>query len=243
MSEEGDKSLDILGAKPVARAIERFSGAAVDGVGAFLSRICLPAAEEFGFLLRDKVSGWRTQNTLNVASKAKVMIEADPSSDGDHAHPRVVCAILESGSWTDDDQMQSMWAALLANSCNGDGTDQGNTLFINILQQLMPTEARLLKWSVENSKVRLAEGGWLDTDEIIINLKLLRQITGLNDPQRIDREIDHMRSLGLLTEDSGFDLDSTDAIVEVAALGLVSMGSVLMLGHDGPLERAPAAAE
>lgn len=28
---------------------------AVDGAGAFLGRICLPAAEEFGLLLRDKV--------------------------------------------------------------------------------------------------------------------------------------------------------------------------------------------
>ena len=35
----------------------------------------------------------------------------------------------------------------------------------------------------------------------------------------------------------------TGGLLLLAALGLVSMGIALMLGHDGSLERAPAAAE
>ena len=44
-----DKSLDILGIKPVADSVNRLTRAAVDGASAFLSRICLPAAEELDY--------------------------------------------------------------------------------------------------------------------------------------------------------------------------------------------------
>jgi hypothetical protein len=44
--------IDLL-RKPVEEAVKIATKGAVDGVGAFLSRICLPAAEEFGLLCRD----------------------------------------------------------------------------------------------------------------------------------------------------------------------------------------------
>lgn len=49
--------LDVLGIKPVAEAVNTVTKGTVEGASAFLSRICLPAAEEFGFLLQDKVRG------------------------------------------------------------------------------------------------------------------------------------------------------------------------------------------
>ena len=54
---EPDKSLDILGIKPIGNAIESVTTGMVAGASAFLSRICLPAAEEFGlFGSRDFVA-------------------------------------------------------------------------------------------------------------------------------------------------------------------------------------------
>ena len=59
MSENQSQSLDVLGIKPVGEAITTAVKGTVDGAAAFLSRICLPAAEEFGLLLRDRVSHLR----------------------------------------------------------------------------------------------------------------------------------------------------------------------------------------
>lgn len=49
MSED-NKSLDVLGVKPIADSVNTVTKGTVDGASAFLSRICLPAAEEFGLL-------------------------------------------------------------------------------------------------------------------------------------------------------------------------------------------------
>ncbi len=68
---DDNKSLDILGIKPIADSVNTVTKGTVDGASAFLSRICLPAAEEFGLLLRDKVSAWRSNNAIAIAHKAK----------------------------------------------------------------------------------------------------------------------------------------------------------------------------
>ncbi len=91
---DSDKSLDILGAKPLAEAAKTASDATIRGIGEFLSRICLPAAEEFGLLVRDKVSAWRSNNALALAAKAEALVDAQGRSSDLHAHPRIVGGIL-----------------------------------------------------------------------------------------------------------------------------------------------------
>ena len=59
MGEEKRASLDILGIKPIGDAALVLTKAVVDGAGAVLSQICLPAAEEFGGLLKEKIHTWR----------------------------------------------------------------------------------------------------------------------------------------------------------------------------------------
>jgi hypothetical protein len=108
-------SLDVLGIRPVGKAVEKVTAGAVDGAGAFLSRICLPAAEEFGLLLRDRVHNWRTQNLLAITQKAEQNLQS--SGDGVHASPRLVNRFLEEGSWVEDSEVQEMWAGLLSSSC------------------------------------------------------------------------------------------------------------------------------
>jgi len=89
----------------------------VDGAGAFLGRICLPAAEEFGQLLRDRIKYWRAVNASKIAAMAEARLRALNAGKSVQAHPRLVGAIIEQGSWTDDEEVQQMWAGLLASSC------------------------------------------------------------------------------------------------------------------------------
>lgn len=57
-----DKSLDIAGIKPVAKAIEAATLKTVDGLGKFFGAICMPAATEVGLLLKDHISEYRQNN-------------------------------------------------------------------------------------------------------------------------------------------------------------------------------------
>src|ERR1039457_4472912 len=117
MSNDDTKSLDILGVRPVAKAVDRTTEASLAGASAFLSRICLPAAEEFGLLLRDRVGHWRATNAAKIAAKAEQLTAG--AKGRLEAHPRLAWQIIEKGSWTDDEVIQNMWAGLLASSCSG----------------------------------------------------------------------------------------------------------------------------
>jgi len=41
------------------------------GINSFLGSICMPAAEEFGLLLRDKIAYYRLKNFFKIIEKKK----------------------------------------------------------------------------------------------------------------------------------------------------------------------------
>jgi hypothetical protein len=128
MENGKNKSLDIFGIKPIADSTKACTQAAIDGASAFLGRICLPATEEFGLLLQDKVKYWRQNNTIKMLQMAEAKLN---KSDGDvkkHAHPRLVSNIIQQGSWVDEDIVQGMWAGVLASSCTDEGQEEAELL-------------------------------------------------------------------------------------------------------------------
>lgn len=220
MSSNDSKSLDILGVKPVADAVHVVTKGTVAGAAAFLGRICLPAAEEIGLLLRDKVRAWRATNAAAIASKAEVILE--PTSDVTvHAHPRLVGLILEEGSWIDVDEVQQMWAGLLVSSCTDDGQDDSNLMFADLLSRLTTSQVRILEHACANARKEVSPGGLISSDHYIINLEELRAISKVEDLHRLDRELDHLRSLGLINPmHGGFDPETIEVNLTPTALAL-----------------------
>jgi len=206
---ETDKSLDVLGIKPVAEAVNTVTLAATTGAGAFLSRICLPAAEEFGLLLRDKVSAWRAQNVLAIAAKAEALFEALPGAGNRHAHPRIVGAVIEHGSWADEDDVRSMWAGLLASACTESGRSQENLIYVNLLAQLTTSQARILSFACcEATKIK-SETGLLLANYFTATVEQIIAVSGTTDIHTLDLEIDHLREVGLLNMQSGLSTQSS----------------------------------
>jgi hypothetical protein len=210
------ESKDIFGIRPWGEAANELTKAGIRGASEFLSRICLPAAEEFGLMIRDKVGAWRATNLISIAQKAeKKSAESSRKIEGS-AHPRIVHTILENGSWTDDDVLQDMWAGILSASAIGNGADDENLIFINILSQLTISQAKIINYACQESRKGLSLGGWLMAGGIVVSLEELIEITGLKDQQRLDRELDHLRSLELIK--GGFSRNSRNA--EITPLGL-----------------------
>uniref|UniRef100_B8HQT3 DUF4393 domain-containing protein n=1 Tax=Cyanothece sp. (strain PCC 7425 / ATCC 29141) TaxID=395961 RepID=B8HQT3_CYAP4 len=218
MDKKNDQSLDILGTKPIAESINVLTKAIVDGSSEFLSRICLPAAEEFGLLLRDRVSHWRAVNAARMVANAESLVKGLPDADKRHAHPRLVAQIIEHGSWTESDEVQKMWAGLLASSCTVDGSDDSNLIFIDTLSRLTLVEARILEYACRECTKEVSQAGWLMAQEFRMSLEQLQSCCGINDFHRIDRELDHLRTLGLIV--GGFDQFSTDADVTPSTFAL-----------------------
>lgn len=220
MTEKNGKSVDYLGIAPYGEALNTVAKEAMAGAGAFLGRICLPAAEEFGLLLQDKVAGWRKKNTTQIVNKAEEILSSASEEKNLHAHPRLVGKIMNEGSWADDEKVQDMWAGLLASSCTKDGKDETNLIFMNLLSQITSVEARILNYACESSKKELTLAGWLHANHLQIELKQLQELAATNDFHRLDRELDHLRVLGLIDIAGGFNPHSTSANITPSALAL-----------------------
>lgn len=218
MNDENQKSIDLFGIKPIGESIHIATKACLDAAGAFLSRICLPAAEEFGLLLRDKVSHWRAKNALAIVNKAEAKLNVSQEDRVLHAHPRMVISSIDYGSWSEDDTVQEMWGGLLASSCTGDGKDESNLVFINLLSQINSTESTIFRYLCETAPKHKAHAGWIQGNFIITALSELQKLTGIPDMHRIDRELDHLRSLNLI--DGGFEANTTLARLMPTPLGL-----------------------
>lgn len=233
MSDSDNKSIDVLGIKPIGDAVLKVTEGSINGASAFLSRICLPAAEEFGLLLRDKISGWRAKNAVEIANKAQLLLEKHLREIFLLAHPKIVYSTIEHGSWTESDLMQNLWAGLLASACSKDGKDESNLIMINILSQLTTSQGVLIEHICKSVKVFESSAGWIQSNGLRMEAKDIVVIMGLTDLHQIDRELDHLRSLSLI--ERGFEPMTT--IADLTPTPLCLQFYVRCKGHRGsPLD-------
>lgn len=219
--EKQNSSLDLLGIKPIGDAANTTVEKSFQGVEGFLKSVCVPALDELGLLLKDKVRHWRLNNILRILDKAKGKLRYENEELKIQAHPRVALAIIDNGSLNDNDEVQEMWAGLFASSCNKDEQDDENLIFVDLLKQLTLIEARILKYSCERVRKVLYSNGLIVADELKVNCDELVKLTLTKDIHRLDRELDHMRSLDLIGSSlgGGFDENLT-ANIRPTALAL-----------------------
>ncbi|HTT23320.1 MAG TPA: Abi-alpha family protein [Candidatus Sulfotelmatobacter sp.] len=99
------------------------------------------AASEVGLTLGDSVRVWRFKRQLRLLQEVKRLIEQS-GKDIKPIATRLFFPVLEAASIEDDDEMQTRWAALLANEATSVGSMHPS--YIDILKQLAPDDARLL---------------------------------------------------------------------------------------------------
>jgi hypothetical protein len=233
MTDDTSKSLDLLGVKPIASAVEHASKATIEGASNFLSSICMPVAEEVGLLLRDRVRAYRAQNTAAILLEAETKLEKHQPGAEVAAHPRLVAATLDSGGWSDDDSMQKMWAGLLASACTPDGHDDSNLIFTDLLSRLTASQARIVNFACEMTPKTIGGHGLIvPRKQHMVATQELLEISGLSDIHRLDMELDHLRGNGLI--EVGFDGTlPTAGTVDATATGLALNFYVRCQGYIG----------
>lgn len=195
---EQDNSLDVLGVKPIGKALEHASKETVNGGKNFLSKICMPAAEEFGLLLKDHVSNWRATNAQKTLEKAEKKLLIQGNYEDKKAHPLIAWRIIESSSWAQHDELQEIWAGLLASTCTECGTDDSNLMFISLIAQLSEVQIKIINYAVENSSKEVYEHDLITSKELKVSMRVLLEVLNIEDTNRLDRELDHMSSLDLI---------------------------------------------
>ncbi len=200
-----DKSIeDILGIKPYGEALKIVVDRSFDGAAAFLSKLCLPATGELGLLLKNQVEYWRLNNIIKMLNKAKGKMKFKDGQLKLNAHPRLAIDIIDSASWQDVDFIQELWAGLLISSCTLDGKNDDNLIFINLLKQLTASEAKIIQYICKESNKVVDEHNFIYCNSLTVDIKTLSKLTNIKDIHRIDRELDHLRSIELIPPGGGF---------------------------------------
>lgn len=183
---------DSLGLRPYGEALKIGAEALVKGIG----NICGPASEELGHMLRDRVSYWRACQMIALGEKFRAKMEAKGSSlESLSAPARIVMKVFEEGSWVEDDDIQSMWAGLLASSCTEGGKDDSNLIFINRLSQMTTPEVRLFEFVSRSAVESLLERSGSEVRAPVAELMTIAKVP---DPLVLQRAFEHLASLGLL---------------------------------------------
>ena len=228
-----NKALDVLGIKGLSDSVRIATQGLIEGAGAFLSRLCLPAAEEVGLMLRDKVSAWRAGNAIRTLSKANSIYLSNSPSPTDRLSPRLAHVAIEEASWIDDDQVQAMWSGLLASSTSPDGRSDENLLFMNLLKQLSSLEVSILRFAVEKARKFTGPHCLILSQPLNgIPADELPKLFGVKDLHRIDRELDHLRELGLIGW-GGLDTGGIDVQTGLTTLTPTSLALHLYVRAQG----------
>jgi hypothetical protein len=151
--------------------------------------------------------------------------------DLERAHPRLMYILLDQGSWHDRDWVQDMWAGLLASSCAGDARDESNLIFINLLGGMTLNEIAMLNHSCNAANKIVSPEGLIIAEELQCGLHQLGRIAGIGDLFSLDRELDHMRMLGLFPY--GMDSVEDTLVADITPSTLALHMYVRCQGHAG----------
>ena len=201
---------DILGIGSYGKALETAVEKSSDGVQAFLGKLCVPAAAEFGLMLKDRVHLWRLNNVIRWVKKAEGRFSLSKNEPYFQIHPRLAMEMMEGASWQNDEGLLDMWAGLLKATSLVDGQTDENLIFTNILKSITSLQSNVINQMCSRAPVWFDKNGLILAGDVEFDFKDFKRDLRCDDVQRIDRELDHLRSLEMLPTlagASGFTVD------------------------------------
>lgn len=123
---------------------------------AIVKRILGPAADEVAQMWADSVRMWRFERQASCVRKAETMLQ-DAGITPHTVSPKLLFPLLEGASFEDNDDLHTMWAALLANAASPTA-GRIRPGFVAILREMAADEAVLVSWIYENTSEPWGQG-------------------------------------------------------------------------------------
>ena len=167
---------------------------------AFLGRVSPSNSQEMKRLLHQELSNYRLDCSVEIALQAEKLINASIDAEKMQAPAKIVKRIIEDGSWSDDPWLLQFWAGLLATSCTTNGGDEANMTYVDLLCQLKALHLRILAAAATKSTKLLAGLGRISSRPVSWTASDLKKITGSHDLIRIERDLEHLNDLRLISD-------------------------------------------
>ena len=147
----------------------------------------MPAAEEFGLLLKDNIAAYRAKNLEAIAEKTKEKMEHQKLEPSGDASPQLLRQVIDEASWSADSTIQSMWAGLLAIAAATRAAADDSLVYTDTLKRLTPFQAHLVNriysdprcCSVKQAGAPKAESAFYPENHLIYTVvDVLKQFPG-----------------------------------------------------------------
>jgi hypothetical protein len=155
-SEGGDlKSIVKAGAEVVTELAkadqeqQKTFQAAIDLVrraGGYLGGVFGPASHELSLLFGEQMRFWRFKNAVNILEKSQALIEArglKPDQVKSLGFGEGLL-LLEAASLEEDEEVQELWARLMANAVDPSAATKAEKVFVDLLKSISAREAVFL---------------------------------------------------------------------------------------------------
>lgn len=119
----------------------------------FLGKLIIPAVEETGLLLKDKVTLLKFKNQVNMLNKAKAYCEKNGITPK-QVSLKLLCPLLDYSGIEEDEVLQDKWSILLSNMVDSDQNIE-NHVFPYILSQLSTNEFLVLENVYDDKQTRI----------------------------------------------------------------------------------------
>ncbi len=153
---------------------------------------------------------WILQREYNITETKKLLEEKLKDVKPENIEPpeaHVAVPALQYLSYCmDNEELRDMYANLLANSMNSVIKKGVHPAFVEIIKQLSPDEAKVMKYFAVNQKAptitlryEQKDGGGID---VVRNFSNIGELVGCEQPLDINMYFDNLIRLGLLNESS-----------------------------------------
>ncbi len=118
---------------------------------------------QLGLIIEDKLKFKRYKNQVDILIKTKEFIK-DKQLSPNEIKPKFLADFFENCSWEDDENIQELWARLLAKALTIKDSANETIMYLHILRQLSPKEVEILhKFYMDRFK-----NGWIPSQYVSI---------------------------------------------------------------------------
>ncbi len=134
---------------PYSRAVEetaKSAGKAMDLVRDGAHAISRPVANIYGLLIGDQIEASRERNLDAISRKTKKILVDRDLSETSPVTEQIAIPLLEAARGETREEMQTLWAQLLANAMDPARRNDVRPEFIDVLRNFHPVDAVVLEW-------------------------------------------------------------------------------------------------
>lgn len=136
----------------------------VEKSGGFMAKVLGDAPENLFGIMSDKILLWRWERQLRLIDTVEEIIkQREIEGKTRPVPPKFAFPVLEQASLESDNDLQNLWANLLANAMTPE-LDMPKTSYIEILKQLDPIDIRVLNL-IYKSYIKSVRQGTLKTTD------------------------------------------------------------------------------